>query len=75
MVECHFLDGSTHNTCYITVAGDESAFSGDARYTITRPPGQYTLLVYDDERQKNTGKDPALTKNITIGEFVLICRI
>ena len=66
-VECHFLRGTNHSTCFIDVVGDEKPLSGSNRYAFTKP-GNYTLRVYDDEAQRNRQKEPAFTLNITISE-------
>lgn len=63
LIQCHFMEGADHKTCYIEIVNEEP-LSGSDKYNITLPSGNHTLTVYDSEWEE----EPAITRNITIEE-------
>ncbi|CAI8007703.1 hypothetical protein GBAR_LOCUS5344 [Geodia barretti] len=66
-LQCHFLDGTEHDTCFIEVEGDDRPLSGSDVYHFSKP-GNHTLRVYDNRAQRDAGAEPAKVLNITIGD-------
>jgi hypothetical protein len=67
VLQCHFLNGTEHNTCFIEVEGDDWPLSGSDVYNFSKP-GNHTLRVYDNRAQRDVGAKPANVINITIGD-------
>ena len=67
ILQCHFLNGTEHNTCFIEVEGDDQPLSGSDVYHFSKP-GNHTLRVYDNRAQRDAGAEPAKVLNITIGK-------
>jgi hypothetical protein len=67
ILQCHFLNGTEHNTCFIEVEGDDQPLSGSDVYNFSKL-GNHTLRVYDDRAQRDVGAKPAKVLNITIGD-------